>query len=294
MGDSKSPMYFVAIACAANIALDYFFMGALHMGPAGAALGTTLSQALSVLIALLAIRKRRMISLQKSDLRPQKAVMGQILRIGLPVLAQDGLVQIGFLIITIIANQRGLTDAAAVGIVEKFISFVFLVPSSLLSTVSALAAQNLGADKPERARQTLWDSIALALGFGVVVAIAIQFCASGVVGLFTPDAATIAAGANYLRGYIFDCMFAGIHFCFSGYFCACGKSGLSFLHSILAIVLIRVPGAYLMSRLFPQTLLPMGLATAAGSLFSAILCTLLYLGLTRRDVRRNSLHSVFG
>ena len=193
--------------------------------------------------------------------------------------------QIGFLIITIIANQRGLTDAAAVGIVEKFISFVFLVPSSLLSTVSALAAQNLGADKPERARQTLWDSIALALGFGVVVAIAIQFCASGVVGLFTPDAATIAAGANYLRGYIFDCMFAGIHFCFSGYFCACGKSGLSFLHSILAIVLIRVPGAYLMSRLFPQTLLPMGLVTAAGSLFSAILCTLLYLGLTRRDRR---------
>ena len=289
MGDSKSPMYFVAVACAANIALDYFYMG-----PAGAALGTTLSQALSVLIALLAIRKRRMISLQKADLRPQKAVMGQILRIGLPVLAQDGLVQIGFLIITIIANQRGLTDAAAVGIVEKFISFVFLVPSSLLSTVSALAAQNLGADKPERARQTLWDSIGLAFSFGVVVAIAIQFCASGVVGLFTPDAATTAAGANYLRGYIFDCMFAGIHFCFSGYFCACGKSGLSFLHSILAIVLIRVPGAYLMSRLFPQTLLPMGLATAAGSLFSAILCTLLYLGLTRRDVRRNSLHSVFG
>ena len=110
-----------------------------------------------------------------------------------------------------------------------------------------------------------------------------QNAPSGVVGLFTPDAATIAAGANYLRGYIFDCMFAGIHFCFSGYFCACGKSGLSFLHSILAIVLIRVPGAYLMSRLFPQTLLPMGLATAAGSLFSAIRCTLLYLGLTRRD-----------
>ena len=283
MGDSKSPMYFVAVACAANIALDYLFMGALRMGPAGAALGTTLSQALSVLIALLAIRKKRMISLQKADLRPQKAVMGQILRIGLPVLAQDGLVLIGFLIITIIANQRGLTDAAAVGIVEKFISFVFLVPSSLLSTVSALAAQNLGADKPERARQTLWDSIALALGFGVVVAIAIQFCAAGVVGLFTPDATTIAAGANYLRGYIFDCMFAGIHFCFSGYFCARGKSGLSFLHSILAIVLIRVPGAYLMSRLFPQTLLPMGLATAAGSLFSAIFCTRLYLGLTRRD-----------
>ncbi len=285
MGDSKSPMYFVMAACAANIALDYLFMGALRMGPAGAALGTTLSQALSVLIALLAIRKRRMISLQKSDLRPQKAVMGQILRIGLPVLAQDGLVQIGFLIITIIANQRGLTDAAAVGIVEKFISFVFLVPSTMLSTVSALAAQNLGAGKPERARQTLRYAICIAAGFGAVMAVLMQFIAGAVVGLFTPDTAVIAAGAQYLRGYILDCMLAGVHFCFSGYFCARGKSGLSFLHNIVAIVLVRVPGAYLMSTRFPQTLLPMGLATAAGSLCSVLICLIAYTLLTRHDRR---------
>ena len=283
MGDSKSPMYFVAVACAANIALDYLFMGALRMGPAGAALGTTLAQAISVVISLLAVRKRRMIALQRADLRPQKPVMAQILRIGLPIMAQDGLIQVAFLAITIIANRRGLTDAAAVGIVEKFISFVFLVPSSMLSTVSALAAQNLGAHKPERARQTLRYAIALAFGFGVVVAVLMQFCAANVVGLFTPDTATIAAGADYLCGYILDCMFAGIHFCFSGYFCACGRSGLSFLHNILAIILFRLPGAYLMSRLFPQTLLPMGLATAAGSLFSTLLCTVLYVRLCRRD-----------
>ena len=148
LGDSKSPMYFIAVACAANIALDYLFMGALHLGPSGAALGTTLSQTLSVILALIAIRKRDTgIRLTRSDLSPQTAVMGQILKIGVPIALQDGFIQIAFIIITIIANRRGLEAAAAVGIVEKIISFLFLIPSSMLSTVSALGAQNIGAGK---------------------------------------------------------------------------------------------------------------------------------------------------
>ena len=142
MGDSRSPMYFIAAACVVNIGLDFFFMGALRLGPAGAALGTTLSQAVSVLLALCVILKRKSIRLSKSDFCPRKATMKDILSIGLPVAAQDGFIQVSFMLITIMANQRGLTDAAAVGIVEKIISFLFLVPSSMLSTVSALGGQN--------------------------------------------------------------------------------------------------------------------------------------------------------
>lgn len=287
MGDSKTPMYFIAIACVSNILLDYLFIGALHMGPSGAALGTTLSQAISVMIALIYVyiaksrdphtkKKDTGITLCPYDLVPKMAVMCKILRIGVPVALQDGLIQISFLIITIIANQRGLTDAAAVGIVEKIISFLFLVPSSMLSTVSALGAQNIGADKPERARLTLRYAISIATGFGLIVAVLIQFTANPIVGLFTSDADAILAGGQYLRGYIWDCVFAGIHFSFSGYFCACEHSGLSFLHNITAIVLMRVPGVYLTSRMFPDTLLPMGLATATGSLVSVIICIIAY------------------
>ncbi len=285
MGDSKSPMYFIAVACAVNIALDYLFMGAMGLGPAGAALGTTLAQAVSVAVALIAIRRRRSITLSKSDLRPRSGVMSQILSIGVPVALQDGLIQVAFILITVIANRRGLTDAAAVGIVEKFISFVFLVPSSMLSTVSALGAQNLGAGKPERASQTLWYSIAVAAGFGVLVSILIQFIAEPVVGLFTRDEAVITAGGPYLRGYIFDCLFAGVHFCFSGYFCACGSSMISFIHNISGVALVRVPGAYLMSKMFPATLLPMGLATAAGSVLQVLICLAAYRIIRRREVR---------
>ena len=210
--------------------------------------------------------------------------MGQILKIGLPLAAQDGLIQVAFIIITIIANRRGLTDAAAVGIVEKIMSFMFLVPSSMLSTVSALGAQNIGAGKTDRAVQTLRYATIIATGLGLLVAVVIQFVAQPMVGLFTTDVAVAAAGGAYLRGYIWDSCLGGIQFSFSGYFCACGKSGISFLHNILAIVLVRVPGAYLTSALFPQTLFPMGLATACGSLLSVIICVIAYIWLRRRQV----------
>ena len=142
MGDSKSPMYFIAIACVANIGLDYLFMGVCHLGPAGAALGTTLSQAISVIVSLVVILKRKTgISLAKADFKPYRPVMDNILKIGIPVALQDGLIQIAFIVITIIANSRGLSDSTAVGIVEKVMSFLFLVPSSMLSTVSALGEQ---------------------------------------------------------------------------------------------------------------------------------------------------------
>lgn len=283
MGDSKSPMYFIAVACAANIGLDCLFMGPLHMGPAGAALGTTLSQAISVITSLAVIFRRKSgISVTKNDFRPQHTVMGKILKIGFPIALQDGLIQISFIVITIIANRRGLNDAAAVGIVEKVMSFLFLIPSSMLSTVSALGAQNIGAGKAERAKLTLRYAALIAVCFGTVTAITIQFIAEPVVALFTnaatqDGAETVRLGGQYLRGYVWDCIFAGIHFSFSGYFCACGKSIISFIHNIIAILLVRIPGVYLTSLLFPATLFPMGLATAAGSLLSVMICAAAFI-----------------
>lgn len=282
MGDSKSPMYFIAIACAANIVLDYIFMGSLHLGPAGAALGTTLSQAISVVISLIVILKKTTgIRLSKKDFKPNRQTMHSILKVGIPVALQDGLIQIAFILITVIVNHRGLNDSAAVGIVEKVISFLFLVPSSMLSTVSALGAQNIGAGKPKRATDTLRYAACLAAGFGLIVTVLIQFYAEPIVALFTDGTTTeglevIRLGGQYLRGYVWDCIFAGIHFCFSGYFCAIGKSEISFLHNIIAIILMRIPGVYLTSKLFPESLFPMGLATASGSMISVIICVIVF------------------
>ena len=278
MGDSKSPMYFIAVACAANIALDYLFIGACSLGPIGAALGTTLAQTLSVIVSLIAIKvKKTGIHVSANALKPQREVMGEILKVGIPVA-----IQVAFIIITMIANHRGLDTSAAVGIVEKMISAIFIIPSSMLATVSALSAQNIGAGKHERAALTLKYATLITCTYGIVVAIVMQFIASGLLGLFTSDSNVVLLGTQYMRSYIIDTMFAGVHFCFSGYFAAYGKSYIGFLHNIISITFVRVPGSYLASKLFPATLFPMGLAAPAGSVLSVVICVAAFVYLKRR------------
>ncbi len=277
LGDTKSPMVFIAVACAANIGLDYLFIGGFSMGAAGAALGTVLAQILSVVTAFLAIRRKQEgFSLQKEDFRPAARSGGNILKIGLPILCQDGFIQISFLVITIIANRRGVEIAAAVGIVEKIITFLFLVPSAMLAAVSAIAAQNIGAGEPERAKKTLLYATGIAVGIGTAVAVAIQFLAFPLLSRFTDDRAVVELGVQYLRTYVFDCIVAGVHFPFSGYFAACGRSMISFVHNSLSILLIRIPGAYLAGKFFPATLYAMGLAAPGGSALSALICLAVY------------------
>ena len=248
-------------------------VGVLHLGAAGAALGTTLAQTLSVIISLLMTKKKKLgIRLCRQDFIPSRSVLSEILKIGIPVAIQDGCIQIAFIIITVIANSRGLNDAAAVGIVEKVISALFIVPSSMLATVSALAAQNIGAGKHDRASKTLKYAILITFTYGIIVAIIGELITAGIVGIFTKDAAVVVLGSQYLRGYIVDCALAGIHFCFSGYFCAYGKSYIGFIHNMIAIICLRVPGSYLASKFFADTLFPMGLAAPAGSMLSVIIC----------------------
>lgn len=287
MGDSKSPMFFVAIACVINIILDIIFMGPMGMTAAGAAWATIIAQAISVIISLIAmVKSKNGIKLSKDDLKIDRPLMLNILKIGFPVCCQDGFIQISFLIITTIANRRGVSIAAAVGIVEKIITFLFLIPSSMMSTVSTIAAQNIGAQKKDRATKTLFISAAIAVGIGLVFAIIFQFAAKSVLKTFTHDDEVVRFGVQYLKTYVFDCVFAGFHFCFSGYFVAMGKSIISFIHNSISIVFFRIPGAYLAAKFWPETLTPMGLVAPIGSLVSAIICFCAFLILTKKTGHR--------
>ena len=283
LGDSKSPMYFVAVACVVNIALDYLFIGYFRLGAMGAALGTTLSQMVSVLFAITFIRRHRgVLDISRSDLRPRSDVMKNILKVGLPIAMQDGFIQVSFLAITVIANQRGLIDAAAVGIVEKFIGFVFIVPSAMLSTVSAISAQNIGAGNMERAKRTMRTAMMITTGYGVVVSVLLQFFPQIAVGIFTDNTQVLTQGSAYLRGYVWDCIFAGMHFCFSGFFTACGYAIISFVHNSISIVCARIPLAWLSSNLYPDTLYPMGLSTCTGSVLSCLICVGAYYWIKKK------------
>ena len=285
LGDTKTPLRYVGVACVCNIALDFLFIGAFSLGTMGAALGTVISQALSVFSALWFLRQSRTLPpIRIRDWKPERGTMRAILRVGIPVAVQDGLIQIAFIAITVFANRRGLSDAAAVGVVEKIIGILFLIPSTMLSTVSALDAQNFGAGKPERARRILRYAVCIALGWGFLVTVVMQIAAEPFVSLFLRDGGeAVRLGGQYMRGYVMDCMLAGVHFCFSGYFCALGKSLVPFVHNLLSMMCVRIPVAYWASVTFADTLFPMGLASTAGSVLSVAICVGVYLYWKRRD-----------
>lgn len=284
LGDSKSPMIFIAFAGVLNIGLDYLFIGYFHFGAGGAALATVISQGCSVIFALFLLKKTGKdffkadasggFSFRKS-FRFRKETILPILKIGIPISFQDGFIQISFLVITSIANSRGVYVAAAVGIVEKIICFLFLVPSAMLSSVSAIGAQNAGAQKHQRSFKTLGYAVVICVIFGLIVTILGNLFPNGILSLFSTDMQVIEFGTQYFRSYVTDCIIAGIHFCISGFFCAYGKSMYSFIHNTLSICIFRIPLSYIAAKLYPDTLFPMGMAAPIGSLFSAIFCIIL-------------------
>lgn len=283
LGDSKTPMFFVAIACVLNIGLDYLFIGGFSMGASGAAIATVAAQTVSVILSLVWIHRMNSASghtgihMTRNDLIPERETIMGFVRIGLPIACQDGFIQVSFLVITAIANSRGVEIAAAVGIVEKIITFLFLVPSSMLSTISSVGAQAVGAELYGRARKVLFTGMAIAVSIGAVFAVTFQFLSEEVLMAFTDDADVVRFGTQYLRAYILDCMFASVHFCFSGYFSCIGLSIWSFIHNAASIVMVRIPGAYMASKLFPDNLFPMGLAAPMGSLLSDLICVAVFV-----------------
>ena len=278
LGNSKQPMYYIAISCLINIILDYILIGYLNMHALGAALATVIAQTISVIIALLTTK------LPITLIKPSTTIIKDLLHIGIPICIQDGLIQVSFIIITMIANSRGIYISSAVGVVEKIITFFFLVPSSMLSAISAMASQCLGNKQPLRAKQTLLYGIMIALSFGLFFAFVCQIFDKQIISLFTKEVEVIHYGRQYLRAYVFDCVFAAISFSFSGYFMAYGYSMISFIHNIISIVLIRVPGAYIASIIYPENLFYMGLTPALGSLLSAIICISIYLCLKKKKI----------
>ncbi|MGD1819120.1 MAG: MATE family efflux transporter [Pleomorphochaeta sp.] len=290
IGDSKSPMIVIAIACVFNIILDFIFIGILGLGAFGAAGATFLSQIISVLVSIIIFSKQKFdLLVSIKDFRLKKEILYSLLKTGGPIAFQDGFIQIAFMIIIIIANKRGLNVAAAVGIVEKIIGILFIIPSALLSSVSVLVAQNLGANNVKRARQTLYYSIKIAIVFGILSVGLMYFFDNRIIRFFIKNENVVLLGVQYMRGYVWDCIFAGIHFCFSGYFCANGFSNISFFHNVFSIFLARIPLAYFASKKIPNNLFFMGLASPIGSIVSVIICVVVFVWMNRYSKKLNKI-----
>lgn len=284
LGDSNIPLLTVCIACVLNIAGDLLLVGPCHMGVAGAAIATVLAQGVSVALSLLIIRRRTLpFSLEKRQLRLDRLVAGQILRLGTPVALQDLLVSLSFLAIIAIANSMGTVPSAGVGVAEKLCAFVMLVPSAYMQSMSAFVAQNVGAGQEGRARRALLWGILSSFAAGLVMGWCAFFHGDVMAGLFARDGAVIRAAASYLRAYAIDCLLTSFLFCFIGYFNGHGRTLFVMVQGLTGALAVRLPLAFAMSRRFPGDLFRMGLATPASTVVQILLCLGAFVILGHRE-----------
>ena len=274
LGDSKTPMRIVFIACIINIAGDFFLTGFMGYGTAGVAAATTAAQGISSVLGIYMLHQQgiRFPSWKEASTNSQKG----ILAIGLPIAMQDTLINISFMILTVVANQRGLISSSAVGVTEKIIGFMFLVPSAMLSALTTVTSQNIGAGKKERAVSSLKFGMLITVSFGILMCLLANLMPSVFTGIFTKDQEVIIQADQYFRTYSIDCILAGITFCINGYLCGIGKSSITFMHNVISIFTVRIPCAWILSRLYPSTLSPMGLASPLGSVMSLVILTVWY------------------
>ncbi|MEG1069162.1 MAG: MATE family efflux transporter [Ruthenibacterium sp.] len=282
IGDSKLPLVFVAIACVVNVIGDLLLVGALGMGASGAAIATVFAQGVSVVLSLVIIRRNGLpFAFHRADLAFDGRMIGRIFKTGLPIALQSALTNISFLVLTGIFNGMGVIVSAGVGVSEKICNFIMLVPMSFMSSLSAFVAQNIGANKPKRATRTLQYSIVLSTVFGLLMFYLAFFHGDVLAGVFSKDAAVIAAAADYLRAYAIDCVFVAFLFSFMGYFNGCGKTVFVMVQGVTASFLVRIPASFLISRMAGTSLFAIGLATPMASVFSIILCVIYFYALKR-------------
>jgi len=273
IGDSKVPLLTVSIACVLNILGDLLLVAVFHMGAIGAALATVFAQALSVVLSLFIIRKRKLpFVFSRKQLHPNAVHIKSILRLGSPIAFQDLLVSISFLVILAIVNNLGLNESAGVGVAEKVCAFVMLIPSAFMQSMSAFVAQNMGALKYDRAKKALWYGIATSLAVGILVGYFSFFHGDILAGVFARNDSIIAPAAEYLKAYAIDCLLTAFLFCFMGYFNGCGNTTFVMIQGIIGGICIRLPVSWAMSKIMPVSLFRIGLATPISSAVQIILC----------------------
>lgn len=289
IGDSKTPLIAVAVACVLNIAGDLLFVAVFEMGAAGAALATVISQAVSVVICLAVIAKKGLpFSFSRKNVRFNASVIRRVLGLGWPIALQDALVSASFLAILSIVNSLGETASAGMGVSEKICAFVMLVPSAFMQSLSAFVAQNYGAGKHSRAQKAMLCGMAVSLAFGAVISVLAFFRGDLLASLFAPDdAAVISAAADYLAAYAIDTVFVSLLFCFIGFFNGCGRTGFSMVQGIIGAFCVRIPVSFFMSRIEPVSLFRVGLATPCSTVVQIVLCTVYFLML-RKKLSKNS------
>lgn len=278
LGDSKTPLIAVGIACVFNIAGDLLFVAVFHLGATGAALATVIAQLISVVISFFIIKRTKLpFELHRSDLRLNRQCAGNIIRIGTPIALQEFFVEISFAVLLAIVNGIGVTASAGIGVANKVCAFIMLVPAAFMQSMSAFVAQNHGAGHTDRALKVLRSGIAVSVVFGIVMFFVTFFHGDLLAGIFSNDNEAIIDAWEYLKAYAIDCLLTCFLFCFIGFYNGIEKTKFVMIQGICGAFLIRIPVAFIMQHIGNGSLFLIGISTPISTVLQIIMCFAVYI-----------------
>ena len=277
--DSRNPLIFVGVACLANIILDLVFVAKFRMGAAGAALATVLSQALSMILCIIYLKRNNFIfdfSL-RSFRGATKKQLKMILKIGIPTSIQNVAVSASFLFLTALVNSLGVMASAAVGAVGKLNGFAILPGVAMSTSVSAMSAQNIGAGRFDRAKKTTYVGMAIAMAFSAVIFAIITIFPEACMSLFSSEPELVACGVEYIKSFKYDYFVAPLCFCYNGLFIGSGHTTFSLVNGMMSSLLFRIPASYLFGITMGMGLYGVGLGAPIASGAALLFAVIFYL-----------------
>lgn len=287
LGDSKSPLLFVLVACIVNVIGDLFFVAVLHKDAAGAAVATVMAQALSVVFAVILLLKKELpFAIKKSDFRFDLQCK-KFLKIGLPLALQECLTQLSFLALCAFINRLGLEASSGYGVACKIVNFAMLVPSALMQSMASFVSQNVGAGKTKRAKKSMFTGIGVGLAVGFFVFLLVLFKGDMLAGFFSTDAGVVQKGYDYLKGFALETIVTAVLFSMVGYFNGNNKTLWVMAQGLIQTLLVRLPLAYFMSIQPNASLTKIGLAAPISTIVGIILNVGFFLYLERANRKKN-------
>ena len=283
LGDSKSPLLFVLVACVVNIIGDLVLVAGFHLDAAGAAIATVAAQAVSVLCAVVILLKKKLpFTIRKSDFR-LNLQSRKFLSIGLPLALQEFLTQLSFLALCAFVNRLGLEASSGYGVACKIVNFAMLIPSSLMQSMASFVSQNIGAGNPKRAKKAMFTGIGIGLAFGCAMFALVFFQGDLLSSVFTTDAAVIQNAFAYLKGFAPETLATAVLFSMVGYFNGSDKTVWVMVQGLVQTLLVRLPMAYIMSIQPNASLTMIGLAAPTSTVVGIVLNVCFFLVLERRS-----------
>ena len=283
LGDSKSPLLFVLVACVVNISGDLVLVAGFHLDAAGAAIATVAAQAVSVVCAVVILLKKKLpFTIRKSDFR-LNLQSRKFLSIGLPLALQEFLTQLSFLALCAFVNRLGLEASSGYGVACKIVNFAMLIPSSLMQSMASFVSQNMGAGNPKRAKKAMFTGIGIGLAFGCAMFALVFFRGDLLSNVFTTDVAVIQNAFAYLKGFAPETLATAVLFSMVGYFNGSDKTVWVMVQGLVQTLLVRLPMAYIMSIQPNASLTMIGLAAPTSTVVGIVLNVCFFLALERRS-----------